>query len=82
MRSLTNDSEILDLVSDAVEHFVLSHAFGRGVLAKPDDDQALVLAEDGLVDVPAAVEVGEDNRSHVVVLTVFIRSVDEGAFQI
>lgn len=33
-------------------------------VAEADDDEAVVFAEDGLVDVPACVEVGEQNGTH------------------
>jgi hypothetical protein len=60
-----HDREALDLVSDLVEHLVLLHAGGVPVAAEADDDEALLLAEDGLVDMPAGVKVGDDDGTHV-----------------
>lgn len=34
-------------------------------VAEADDDEAVVFAEDGLVDVPACDEVGEEDGAHV-----------------
>ena len=57
--------EALDLVGDLVEHLVLAHAVGVPVAAEADHAQALLFAEDGLVDVPARVEMGDDDGAHV-----------------
>lgn len=59
-----DDGEILNAVGDAVEHFILSHAFRRPVSAKADDYNALIFAQDGLVDVPASLEMGKNNATH------------------
>ncbi len=61
------DGEILDSVGDAVQHFVLSHAVGVPVATEADYDEALFFGHDGLVDVPACDEVGEDYGTHVFV---------------
>jgi hypothetical protein len=37
---------------------------GLPVPTEADDDQTLLLGHDGLVDVPACDEVGEDDRAH------------------
>ena len=57
-------SEIFHSVGDAVEHFVLAHAVGVPVAAEADYDQSLFFGHDGLVDVPAGYEVGEDDGAH------------------
>lgn len=59
-----DDGEGLDLVGDLVEDLVLLHACLVPVAAEADDDEALLLGEDGLVDVPAGVEVGDDDGTH------------------
>ena len=48
-----DDGEVLDAVGDAVEDFVLAHAVGVPVATEANDDKALFLGHDGLVDVPA-----------------------------
>lgn len=59
-----DDGKVLDAVGDAVQHFVLSHAVGIPIAAKANDDQPLFLRHDGLVDVPAGDEMGEDDGTH------------------
>jgi hypothetical protein len=56
------DSKVLDLVGDAVEDFILFHALLVPVTAEADDDEAVVFGHDGLVNVPASVEVWEHVR--------------------
>jgi len=56
------DGKIFAFVGDAVEDFVLFHAFFVPVAAKPDNDYAVIFGHDGLVDVPAGVEMGEHIR--------------------
>ncbi len=56
-----DDGEVLDSISDTVEDFVLSHAIGVPVAAEADNDEALIFGHDGLVDVPAGVEVRKDD---------------------
>ena len=46
------------------EDFVLAHAVWVVVAAKTDNDEALFFREDGLVDVPAGAEVGDDDGTH------------------
>jgi hypothetical protein len=47
-----DDGEVLDSVGDTVEDLVLSHAVGVPVATEADDDEALFLGHDSLVDVP------------------------------
>ena len=47
-----------------VENFVLAHAVGIPVAAEADDDETVLFRHDGLVDVPAGLEMGEDNGAH------------------
>lgn len=51
------DSEVLDALSNFVEDLVLAHAIWIVVATKADHDEALVFGEDGLIDMPAGVEV-------------------------
>ena len=57
-----NDGKVFDFFGDAVEDFILFHAFLVPVAAEADDDEAIVFGHDGLVDVPAGVEVREHVR--------------------
>ena len=41
------------------------HAIGVRVAAKEDHDESLLLAEDGLVDVPAAPKMRKKDRTHI-----------------
>jgi hypothetical protein len=59
-----DDSKILDAVGDAVEDFVLAHTVLVPVATKADDDQAVLLGHDGLIDVPAAGEMGKNDGTH------------------
>ena len=59
-----DDGEVLDALGDAVEHFVLAHAVGVPVAAEADDDEPVFFGHDGLVDVPAGGEMGEDDGTH------------------
>ena len=54
-----DDGEVLHLIGDAIEHLVLAHAVGAPVSAEPDDYQPFIFAENGLVDVPAGLEMGK-----------------------
>ena len=60
-----DDGKALDLVGYLVEELILAHAVGVPVAAEADDDETLLLAEDGLVDVPARGQMGNDDRAHV-----------------
>lgn len=59
-----NDGVVADLVGDLVEDFVLAHAVWVPVATEADDDQAVLFGQDGLVDVPAGVEMREDDGTH------------------
>ena len=59
------DGEILHAVGDPVEDFILPHTVCIPVAAEADHDETLFFAHDGLVDVPAGHEVGEDDGAHV-----------------
>lgn len=59
-----DDGKVFDAVGDAVEYFVLAHAVFVPVAAEADDYQAVFFRHDGLIDVPAAVEMGEDDGTH------------------
>ena len=50
-----------------VKNLVLAHAVWVPVATESDDNEALLLGEDGLVDVPASHQVRKNNRSHDVV---------------
>jgi hypothetical protein len=63
-----DDSKVLDAVGNFVEHFVLFHAVWIPVSTKADDNQALVLGEDGLINVPCRHEMRDDNGTHDEVL--------------
>lgn len=60
-----NDRKTLDLVGDLVEDFVLAHAPSIPISAESDHNQALLFAEDGLVDMPAGVEMRNHDGTHV-----------------
>ena len=60
-----DDSEVLHSVGDAVENFILAHAVGVPVAAKADDDEPFFFSEDGLIDMPASSQVGENDGSHL-----------------
>ena len=62
-----DDGEVLDAVGDTIQDFILAHAVGVPVFAKEDDYKTFVFGHDGLVDVPASVEMG-----------VHVRHVEEG----
>lgn len=53
---------VLDLVADPVERLVHLHAGGVPVVTEADDDDAILLTEDGLVDLPAVVEMAQHVR--------------------
>lgn len=59
-----DDSEVLDTVGDAVEDFVLAHTVLVPVATEANDDQTVFFGHDGLVDVPAAGEMGENDGTH------------------
>lgn len=59
-----DDCEVLDTVGDAVENFVLAHTVLVPVATEANDDQAVFFGHDGLIDVPAAGEMGEDDGTH------------------
>ena len=61
-----DDCEILDAVGDAVEDFVLAHTVLVPVATEANDDQAVFLGHDSLVDVPAAGQMRKDDGTHVV----------------
>lgn len=48
-----------------VKDLVLAHAVGIPVTAETDHDQTFFFGHDGLVDMPAGVEMGEDDGTHV-----------------
>lgn len=54
--------KVFDLFRDAEEDFVLDHARLVLITAEADDDDAIFFREDGLVDFPAAMEMGEHVR--------------------
>jgi hypothetical protein len=56
------DCKVLAYFGDFEQDFVLLHAFLIVVTTEPDDDEAIVFGHDGLVDVPAGVEVWEHVR--------------------
>jgi len=55
-----------------VENFILSHTVWIPVAAKPDDYQTVFFGHDSLVDVPASLEMGEDDGTHVVCVCVCV----------
>jgi hypothetical protein len=56
------DGKVFAYFGDFEEDFVLLHTFLIVVTTEPDDDEAVVFRHDGLVDVPAGVEVWEHVR--------------------
>jgi hypothetical protein len=56
--------KVLDSVCDTVENLILSHTVRVRIASKADDDKAVLLAEDCLVDVPASSKMGKNNRAH------------------
>jgi hypothetical protein len=60
-----DDAEILDALGDLVQHLVLSHAVGIPVAPEADAHQALLLRQNGLIDVPTGGEMGENDGTHV-----------------
>jgi hypothetical protein len=56
------NGKVFAFIGDAVKDFVLFHAFFIPVAAETDDYYAVVFGHDGLVDVPAGVEMGEHVR--------------------
>jgi hypothetical protein len=56
--------KVLDAVGDFVQDLVLRHAVGVAVAAEADHDEPVFFGEDGLVDVPAGAQVGEDDGAH------------------
>lgn len=50
------DGEVFDTFGNLVEDFVLAHAIWVVVATEANYDEALVLGEDGLVDVPTRIE--------------------------
>ena len=59
-----DDGEGLDFVCDLVENLILAHALFVPVAAEADANEALFFGEDGLVDMPAGVEMGDDDGAH------------------
>lgn len=59
-----DDGKILHARRNTRKHVVLAHAVGVGVFAKADDNDAVSLGEDGLVDVPGLREVRKDEGAH------------------
>lgn len=59
-----DNAEVLDALGDLVEDLILPHAVGVPVAAEADADQTLLLAEDGLVDMPAGGQMGKDDGTH------------------
>lgn len=57
-----DDSKVLHLLRHAVEGLVHSHALRIPVVAKPNDDDPILLGFDSFVDVPAGGKVGEEVR--------------------
>ena len=53
---------VLDLVADPVECLIHLHAGRVPVVTEADDDHTILLAEDGLVDLPAVVEMAQHIR--------------------
>jgi hypothetical protein len=60
--------EILDLVRNLIHDLVLSHTIGIMIAPKADNDQSILLAENGLVDVPACAQMRKNDGTHVNVL--------------
>lgn len=59
-----NRREVLHSVGDFVQDFVLRHAVGVAVAAEADHDESVFFGENGLVDVPASAQMGEDDGAH------------------
>mmetsp|Transcript_43079 Transcript_43079/g.97981 ORF Transcript_43079/g.97981 Transcript_43079/m.97981 type:complete len:208 (+) Transcript_43079:118-741(+) len=57
-----NDGKVLDLVGDVEKALVELHAIRVPIVPEADDDDALLLGQNGLVDSVAAVEVGQHVR--------------------
>jgi len=60
-----DDSEVLDSISDTVKDLILTHAVWIPVTSEADYDKTLFFRHDGLVDVPAGDEMGENDGTHV-----------------
>jgi hypothetical protein len=60
-----DNSEILDFVADAVEYFVLSHTIWVPVSAKANNYKAFLLAQDCLINMPAGVEMWQNDGTHI-----------------
>lgn len=56
--------EALDLVRDFVQDLILAHAVRIPVATETNDNKSFLLAKNGLVHVPAGVEMGNDNGTH------------------
>lgn len=56
--------EVLDLVGDLVQVLVHDHDGGVAGAAEAEDGDLALFREDGLVDVPGGVEVGEEDGAH------------------
>ena len=48
-----------------VKDFILSHALGVPVATEADDNETFLFRHDGLVDVPAGDEMGENDGAHI-----------------
>lgn len=59
-----DDGEVFHLFGDLVEHFILAHTCFIVISSEANDHEAFVFGEDGLVDVPAGLEVGKYNGTH------------------
>lgn len=60
-----DDGEVLHAIGDAIEDFILSHAFGIPVTTKANDNEAFLFGHDGLVDVPTCDKMREDDGAHI-----------------
>jgi hypothetical protein len=56
--------EVLDSVCDTVENLILSHTVRVRISSKADDDKAVFLAEDCLINVPPGAEMGKNDGTH------------------
>ena len=54
--------EVLDLLCDSEQRLVHLHALGVPVVPEPDHHHTVLLRQDGLVNLPAIVEMGEHER--------------------
>jgi len=59
-----DDGKVLDSICDTVEYLILAHTVWIPITSEADYDEALFFRHDGLVDVPAGDEMGEDDGTH------------------